>query len=309
MLPFAILAATPPLVALAPPPTYAQPVLPAPVRAMIDAAIAGDDPNAVDTVVALARQLHPDADGEIDGLHSDYRTARARRDRAAAEARLAALAGSSAFDHWAGQLEFGASRSTGNSRTFGLYAAGIANREGIDWRHKLNLRADIQESQDVRTTQRVLASWQPNYKVTDRLYAYGLGQYEHDRFLGYDHRGTLGGGIGYGVIARSDMTLDFEGGPALRYTAPGDGENQTALAGRASLAFAWKIAPTLTFKQDSALFLEPGDRSLSATTALDTKLFGPLKARFSYNLQYERDAPPGVDPLDTLSRATIVYSF
>jgi len=103
--------------------------------------------------------------------------------------------------------------------------------------------------------------------------------------------------------------VDFEGGPAFRRTAFTDGGTASTLAGRASLDFNWKIAPTLQLTQNSALYVESGDTSASALTALDTTLLGALKARFSYNIQYERNAPTGVKPVDTLSRATLIYSF
>jgi putative salt-induced outer membrane protein len=38
-------------------------------------------------------------------------------------------------------------------------------------------------------------------------------------------------------------------------------------------------------------------------------LFGPLKGRLSYNVQYERDAPEGQKRTDTVSRASLVYAF
>jgi putative salt-induced outer membrane protein len=42
---------------------------------------------------------------------------------------------------------------------------------------------------------------------------------------------------------------------------------------------------------------------------LDTRLIGRLKARFSYDVQYEDRKLTGHEPLDTTSRATLVYSF
>ena len=276
---------------------------------MIDAALEKGDDKVIEGVFQLARQTNPDAVAEIAALEADYRAkAAAERERKEQE-RIARLAGAGLFANWKGQVELGASRSTGNSDNLGLYGALNLNREGLQWRHKLDARADIQETNGATTTERVLAAWQPNYKVDERLYAFGLAQYEHDRFLGYSSRYTLGGGAGYGVIAGERVKLDVEGGPAFRYTdAVGAGGGST-VAGRASLALKWQITPSLQFGQTGALYLEQGDSSASASTTLDTKLIGALKARFSYNIQYERDAPPGVKAVDTLSRATLVYSF
>ncbi|WP_207790025.1 DUF481 domain-containing protein [Sphingosinicella humi] len=283
--------------------------LPEPARRMIDTAIADGDAKAAAAVMDVARKSYPQAVAEIDVIEAAWRH-RLAEEKARQEAEaLRQLASAPLFDNWKGQVELGASRSTGNTSNFGLYGAFSAQRKGIDWSHKLVARADIQRTNGTTTTQRVLASWQPNYVVQDRLYGFGLAQYEHDRFLGYENRYTLGGGLGYGVIDSSAVTLDLEGGPAFRLTDFTAGATEPTLAGRASLDFAWKITPTLQFSQKGSLFLESEDGSASALTALDTKLIGSLKARFSYNVQYERGTPPGVDPVDTLSRATLIYSF
>lgn len=287
-----------------------EPALSPEVRAMIDAAIAAGDRQAAATLMRYARKAAPDAAGEIDAIEQGW-----KRDIAAGEARAAAeraerLRAASPFQNWKGQIELGASRATGNSDNLGLYGALDLTREGLEWRHRLYARADFQTTNDVTTTDRVLASWQPNYKFGERAYAFGLAQYEHDPRAGYDARYTAGGGLGYGVLAGPRIRLDVEGGPAFRHTDATNGFDDSArLVGRASAAFKWKISPTLNLAQDAALYLEQGDSNATASTALDTTLIGALKARFSYNIQYERDAPPGASALNTQSRATFVYSF
>jgi putative salt-induced outer membrane protein len=283
--------------------------LPEPVRAMVDAALASGDAKMIEHVLLLAGQTNPGAAAELQGIESAYRKKVAAEQTRAEEERLARIANAGMLDSWSGQVEMGAARSTGNSDTLGLYGAANLTREGLQWRHKLDARVDVQETAGATTTERVLAAWQPNYKVDDRLYTFGLAQYEHDRFLGYSNRYTLGGGAGYGVIAGEKVKLDVEGGPAYRYTDVIDGPNDAKLAGRASMTFNWQVTPTVQFVQAGSLYLEDGDSSASASTTLDTKLVGALKARFSYNIQYERNAPPGVNAIDTLSRATLVLSF
>ena len=298
----------PPLISPAPPPAV-PPKLPDQVRAVIDAAITAGDPQAIAALVRFTKQANPETADQIDAINAAWQAKLAEKQAREARERAERLAAASLLQLWKGEIEAGASRSTGNTDNLGLYGAVKLEREGLRWRNRINARADLQETRDVTTTERISASWQPSYKFDDRLYAYGIAQYEHDRFLGYSNRYTGGGGIGYGVIATPRIKLDFEGGPAFRYTEMIDGESETAIASRASLGLRWKISPTLQFTQDAALYLEPGNNNATATSSLDTRLLGALKARFSYNIQYEKDAPPGRDPVDTLSRATLVYSF
>lgn len=283
--------------------------LPPSVRALIDAAIASGDTEAVTTLTRLARQTAPWAKPQADALKAEYDADVAEKQAIAARQRAEQLAAASFLDNWSGELEFGISRATGNTRALGLYGAAKGEREGLRVRHRFNARADVQETNGQTTTERIIAAYQPNLKFDDRFYAYGLGQYERDKFLGYDSRYTLGGGLGYSLFTGPKLRLDIEGGPAVRYTDFNETEAQTTLAGRASVALSWQIAPTAKLTQNSSVFVEAGNTNASSSIALDTKLFGPLKTRLSYNVQYERDAPVGRKSVDTLGRATIVYSF
>lgn len=297
----------PPMVMLAPARAPAR--LTDSVRALIDAAIASGDETAVKAILRYARQTNPETAPQIDALSAEFDARQAEKAAQAARVRADQLANAAFLDYWKGEIEIGGSRSTGNTRSLGLYGAVNLNREGLDWRFKFNGRAYVQQTNGVTTTERAAIAFQPNYKVDERFYAYGIAQYEHDRFLGYANRYTGGGGIGYGLIARPGMKLDFEGGPAVRFTDYVDSRQATSIAGRASMNFNWQVTPTLNLSQNAAVYLENDSKNAVATTTLDTRLIGALKARLSYNVQYEADAPPGRDPVDTLSRATLVYSF
>ncbi|TVV76853.1 DUF481 domain-containing protein [Sphingomonas solaris] len=291
----------------APPPPPAR--LPDAVRSLIEAATAGGDAAAVETIMRYARQTNPETIAQIDALDAEFAARQAEKQAAAARARADALASTALLDNWKGEVEAGGSRFTGNNAGFGLYGAVNLTREGLRWRNTLNGRFDYQRTNGETVTERGNAAWQPNYKIGDRLYAYGIAQYEHDRLLGYTDRYTGGAGIGYRVVAGPTLRVDFEGGPALRHTDFVETGAVTRIAARASLGVRWAIAPTLTFVQDGALFVEQGNNNASATTSLDTKLIGALKARLSYNVTYERGALAASDTLDTITRATIAYSF
>lgn len=294
-----------------PPPVLGvpSPLLDPGVRAMIEAAIASDDRQAVEVVVRLARSTNPGAGPEIDRLEDGFRRRLAETERAEADKRREQLATAGTFDNWKGQIELGASRSTGNTDSSGFYGALGLERNGLDWRHKVTARADFQQTNDVTTTQRALVSWQPNYRVDDRLYGFGLAQYEYDPLLGYDNRYTLSGGLGYSVIARPKVKLELEGGPAFRLTDPVTGGDESSVAGRASMNFGWQVSPTLELKQQGAVYYEAGRTSANSQTALDATLIGSLKGRLSYNVQYESAAPVGSESVDTSSRATLIYNF
>ena len=296
-------------VVVVPPPVPQPGVLPQAVRAMIQAAFDEGNRTAIDAVIRYARKSNPGATTQIDALEAEGNARIAEAKAREARAKADQLASAALLDNWKGEVEAGGSRSTGNTRNLGLYGSVKLNREGPRWRWGLSGRTDYQRTDGRKTADRTILAVQPYYKFDERLYAYGIGQYERDPFLGYWSRYTAGAGIGYSVVAQPDLKVDFEGGPALRYINYTEEPNDQTVAGRASLAVRWKITPTLQLNQDAALYLESGNTNASATTSLDTRLIGALKARFTYNVTFEKDPPFGRDSLDTLSRATLVYSF
>jgi putative salt-induced outer membrane protein len=285
----------------------AAPRLPAGVRSMIDAAIAGGDAKAIEIVLQLARQTHAYAGTEIDEIASQWRLRIADADPQKRQQQIAPSTASGILHKWKGQLELGASRSTGRNSYLGILSSVGVEREGPRWRHKLDARIELQNGRNVADVERIVASWQPNYRFAEGLYGYGLAQFERDPLQGFDGRYTAGFGFGYTSLASDAAKLDLESGPAVRLVDRVTGASASSIAARASLNLKWVIAPTLELKQTGAFYLEEQDRNASAITALDAQLIGPLKARFSYDVRYEARADRST--LDTLSRATLVYRF
>lgn len=290
-------------------PALAAP-LPDPVRAMIEAALATDEPQTIAAVIAVAKRTNPDSLPDIEAMTADHDREFAAVAKAKADAERERLASAGVFSLWAGQVEAGGSWSTGNTRTFGAYGAAKLKRSGLNWQHDLSIRADYQETDKTATTERAVAAWQPRYKFDPSYYAYGLTQYEHDRFLGYQHRLTAGVGLGVVAVNNPRMRLEFDLGPAFRYTSFYDGEpDEQRVAGRGALAMKWTPWPRVTLAQELAVYVEKENTTATSTTSIETLLFGPLKGRLSYNVQYERDAPSDQKRTDTVSRASLVYSF
>lgn len=283
--------------------------LPDGVRAMLDAAIAGGDAKAVETATDLARQTHPLAVAEIDHLATQWRLRSAgesaqRKQQLDERSEQAGL-----LENWKGQLELGASRSTGRNSYVGVLGSIELERQGLRWRHKVQARVELQDGRNVAAVERVVTAWQPNLKFGNELYGFGLAQYERDPAQGVDGRFTAATGIGYTALKSDVAKLDLESGPAVRYIDQVMGPPSSSMALRASLNFNWVITPTLELKQTGAIYLEKQDKNATALTAIDAHLLGPLKARFSYDMRYESRQETGGSTLDTMSRATLIYHF
>lgn len=302
--------------------SVAQPALaelPAPVRAMIDAAIATGDEGKVRTVTELARVTNPADIGEIDAIVATFNADMAARRAAEARAKEELIRTASLFENWSGKGEFGAFRATGNTSNTGITTGLSIDRQGIAWRHRLTARVDYQRANGVTTREQFLARYEPNVNVSDRFYVYALAQYERDQFQGFSGRYALSGGMGYQALKADDIQLSVKAGPAYRVTEFVSGRSESRIAGLIGLDFDWTITDRLKLTQDTNAVAETGgsavaiidsrNTTLDLITGLNAKINSSLTARFSYAVEYDSNPPPGAVQTDTHSRVTLVYDF
>ncbi len=304
-------------------PSAAKAELPDPVRAMIEKAQESDDIEAMQVIIDLADETFPGNSEELNAIFADYRTRvetrLAAREAEEKRAEEMEIRNAGLFDNWSGRGEFGAFNSSGNSSNTGLTASIGLTREGIDWRHKLRLRGDFQRSNGVTTREQFLAAYEPNLKLSDRLFAYALAQYERDRFQGFSGRYAVSGGLGYRIIDDDSIKLSAKVGPAYRVTEFVDGTSESSIAGLIGVDFDWEISDRLKLTQDTNAVAEAGgsavaiidgnNTSINLVTGLNAKLSDSLSARLSYTIEHDTNPPVGAVKTDTLSRITIIYDF
>ncbi len=297
----------------------AQAALPEPVKAMIEAAIASGQDAEVRSVIKFAKVANPDDIAEIDAMFAAYTAKKTQLAAAEKKAKMEAPF----FENWTGEGELGGFRNTGNSSNVGISGGIKLAKDAEDWRLKFRARADYQRSNGVTSREQYAAVLEPEYKIDDRLFIYGLAQYDRDRFQGFSSRYTVSGGIGYTVIKEKDIFLDVKAGPAWRLTEFTEGGSDSSIAGLIGLDLGWQIAKNLKLTQGAGATLasdaqsltsanvifSSGTNTLTATTGLDAKINGKLSARLSYAIEHETNPPDGREKTDTLSRATLVYDF
>ncbi|MFN3864898.1 MAG: YdiY family protein [Erythrobacter sp.] len=297
----------------------ASAALPEPVRAMIDAAIATNDAGTVRMVAELARQTNPADAAEIDAILASFTARLAEAKTAEAAAKEAAIPLAGVFGNWSGKGEFGAFRTTGNTSNSGVTAGLTVDRQTIAWRHRLTGRVDYQRAGSTTTREQFLVRYEPNYSLSDKVYAYALAQYERDRFQGFSGRYAISGGLGYQALKNDDIQLSLKAGPAYRTTEFIDRRSESRIAGLVALDVDWNITERLKLTQDTNAVAETGgsalaiidsrNTTLDLVTGLDAAISSKLSARFSYAVEYDSSPPPGSVQTDTLSRVTLIYDF
>ena len=270
--------------------------------------MASNDPAAVEAVMKAAVRVAPGSEAEIKAMKAHWDDRRSAAARSEALAQEAKLLSASPLQMWKTEVELGGNRTAGSTDTSGLYGSLKMTRPGVFWTQDLSARMDYQRDNGATTVEHIIAAYEPRYHIRPDLYGYSLFQYEHDQTIGLDGRYTAGLGMGLKLVGGPGFTVDLDTGPSFRHADYAGSGQRDRFAARGALNANWKIGPGLTLKEEDSLFLEAGNSTASSTTSLETQLFGPMKARLSYNVEYESDAPGRPRKLDTISRATFVYS-
>ncbi len=293
--------------------------LPEAVVAMIDAAIADGNRDTVSAVMALAKKTNPDDAEQVDAMLAEYRTAQAQAAKLATAAKQAQIRSAGLFERWSGEGRAGAFHASGNNNNVGINTALKLTRKGIDWSHQLRGTFDYQRSNGRTSREKYFAAYEPRYQIDDGVFAYGLTQFERNRFQGISQRYAASAGLGYRLLKNKDMQLSVKAGPAYRVTKFLDETSESKLAGLVALDFDWTIADGLSLTQDTDMVAETGGRgtvifdgsntSLNLVTGLQAKLTDRISTRLSYAVEYDSNPPTRAVSTDTLSRFTLIYGF
>jgi len=281
---------------------YAAPI-PGPVEDMIRAA----GPDQIDTIADVAKTTNPDSVSEIDTL-----VASIKGDALAQE--QAVLSSQGFFEGWSGEGQVGGSVTSGNTKETGIAVGVKLAKDGLKWRHEIDALANFQRTNGVKTREAFRFGYEADYAISEAWYAYGLLQWQRDKFAGIGRRFTESVGIGRILIDSPSVEFEINGGPALRQTrfiaTPTLPErNENRLTFRGSGMFAWTISEDLRFTEEFGTLAGSGNTTFYSRAALTAALTDVLSARLSFDVEHETNPPPGILKTDTSTRASLVYDF
>ncbi len=213
------------------------------------------------------------------------------------------------FRGWDGEAELNFLRSSGNTRQESLGLGGKLKRDADKFHHMITGFFDLNKNTGIKDKQRWGLSYKLDYDFSEKLYVTGFAGYENDQFGAFRERITASLGIGYPIISNDSYSWKVEGGPSVLFTKdlPGDGYSGDFNAFANSI-FDWTINDRSNFTNTTVLYF--GSKSvIESKTALKVKINGALSSKLSYDILYDRDAPPGRKKTDTIARAGLLYDF
>mgnify|MGYP003120945671 FL=1 len=237
-------------------------------------------------------------------------------------AALALVPAAAAQDGWTGEGSFSAGYTTGNTETADLGLGVKLNRELGVWTYSGEAAAEYGETDSVETRNRVFLSGEIDRQLGDRLFGFARTSYEKDEFSGFDSRLFVGGGVGYKIIENEITNWSVQGGPGIKIDeiqqtttvrngvpviVPASTEQSMSVVGRSEFSHKFNDAVSLTNNTDVIYASE--STQVSNSTALTAALTDTFSARVSFDVRHDTNPPPGFEATDTVTRASIVYSF
>jgi len=212
-------------------------------------------------------------------------------------------------------LEVAVVNTTGNSDT--LTAAGknaMKYRFTDKWTGSWVIGAIYGEKNSEKTAERYYTDLRADYTIADRWYAYGLGSWFRDPFAGFDHRISVGPGLGYRFLVGPKHFLAGEAGLDYAYedyTDPQE-DSEAFLEGRAYGKYEYAFTEKTKFSQGLEYLqsFSDGDQwKLNSSTALTVVITDIIALKVSYDIRYNNaPMPSDLDKTDTIFATSIVLT-
>jgi len=197
----------------------------------------------------------------------------------------AVLAEPSSTSEWKGEAELGFVTTSGNTNTENLNAKANISNERPKWRHSATAEVAHSSDNDITTSERYLAGFKTDYKVTSKSYIFGLINYEDDRFSGYDYQATVATGYGRRLLENEAIRLEGEAGIGYRRNVfeTNNVTNEALLRG--AINFDWKFSKTASLREKLTIEAGEDNTITRSITAVKAKLNSKLAAKMTYTVK------------------------
>lgn len=301
------------------------------VRDLLKTAIAAEDRETFDRILKLALETWPGDKTDIfklvEELRADWMTADQvevladYREAVAAAEKKERDRGIWYYTdpkYWNPKLELGAGTASGDTSEQSIALGFSINRDFDKWSHKFDARLDYAERQSVVTRDRLDFIQESSWNVFQKGFVNNFTQVEFDRFSGFDWRVTEVIGVAYQLLESDKQKLRITAGPGFRFSRveeaiEGDvitpAFTRQEVIGRFGANYSLKLGDGITFEETAAGVLGTSSFRLDNSAILSAQINSSLAARLRFDVVYETDVPVGTSEIDTVTRATIVYTF
>ncbi len=212
---------------------------------------------------------------------------------------------------WKGEIELGATYSSGNTDRRGFNAGARAARETVEDLFESRFTAVYSEEDGERSTNEQVLSFRYDRKELP-WYWFGFLSFERDEFEDLDLRIVFSPGVGYVITDTPEAKAKVEIGPSGLYQDYEDTDGDWEFELRIGFRGEWAVFEKARITEDLQVFpslSDSGEYRVKSETAFEQPLSDVLFFKLAVLFDYNTDVPEGVDRQDLKVLASLVYKF
>jgi putative salt-induced outer membrane protein len=247
------------------------------------------------------------AAGKITADKDAVQLIRSKEDEAAYQAEIERYRNPKLLDLWTGSIDTGLAGARGNSETttfnVGFNAARTTPRDKISVYLTSLYASQTTAGKSATTANSIRGGLRYEATVSDRLFAFGFTDQEHDEFQGLDLRAVFGGGFGLHLIKSNTTLFDLLGGGSLNKEFFSTGLNRISGEALVGEELNHKISRSTTLQEKITFYpnlSSTGDYRLNFDAGMATQLSRWLSWQTSLSDRYLTDPLPGKKTNDVL---------
>ena len=221
-------------------------------------------------------------------------------------------------ENWEGEAELGVLMTSGNTDETKVNGRlGLIN-DRESWRNSGEFSTKYTEAEDETTAEEYRAALETNYKFDERQYWFLRGNWEDDRFSGYEFESSVTTGYGNRVWRSGKRSfLDLSAGAGYRYNKrmevdPDTGRDveEDAIA-RLAAQFDYGLSENSLFRQklSTEIGLDDNNTISKSETSLQSSIMNNLSMKVAYRVKHVSDAPEDSESTDTELAVSLLYGF
>ena len=210
---------------------------------------------------------------------------------------------------WSGSLGIGYLAISGNTESNSVNVDGEVKYDVNKWHHRLLGRVVGKSEANTTTAEAYKAAYDLKYDLSERNYAFGLLDWNKDRFSAYDQQTFEVAGFGRRFIMTEKHKLNGEIGVGAAQNELTDGTSQDEFTTRLAGDYTWKISENAEFVQKLALNISSSNTFTESVTELRAAVVGNLGLALSYIIKNNSDVPAGTEKTDTWTAVNLDYKF
>jgi putative salt-induced outer membrane protein len=221
---------------------------------------------------------------------------------------------------WSGSVAGGYTAVSGNSDTTTANFKGEVFYDTERWHHSA-LATALGASQDNETSAEAYkAQLKTKRDLSEVVYAFGLAEYNNDRFSAYEYQIFEAIGLGWRVLYTGAQELNLEAGVGatqsrLRQVEPPatpltSSEREVyEIIGRAAVDYHWHISENAVFSEKLATNIGSDNTYIESLTELKAGIIGDIALVLGYLVKHNTDVLPGTEKTDTQTSISLEYKF